>query len=405
MHSNDISFLEELSLLRYQIQLRFGKAIVNSNDSNALSSAVFESTGHLVSSQTFRRLFQIIKGDGRISRSTADILALYCGFPNLGQLVGRQIKLDTRQTDRAQEANIYKAFFDVEVPKIKRGELNVVYFNVINGILKRVFDDKQLYDTLIPLISENPTAHNYLFEQFPYISGFGNGFDTGYTLYLKYKTDPEAQVFGNAMLFLAAILQNKYVDAKIYYEAVCKYSIEELKHPFILARYLGTKIVYHHITCNDAAKLEVLDLLNSRRGKDRNINRYGFHSFNIEFELLIAEYLCLADCYELVVEILLPVYQNKDSIPGDLDKGFWLMPMKIMLIRALSYTNRHEEAKALIPLVTDLNWLVDDYFSIQLLDARRRMVSDSAEQSAIDKELSDLIFKTKFSYFEPLLQK
>ena len=81
------------------------------------------------------------------------------------------------------------------------------------------------------------------------------------------------------------------------------------------------------------------------------------------------------------------------------------MPMKIMLIRALSYTNRHEEAKELIPLVTDLNWLVDDYFSIQLLDAKRRMVSDSAEQSAIDKELSELIFKTKFSYFEPLPQE
>lgn len=405
MHSNDISFLEELSLLRYQIQLRFGKGIVNANDCNALSSAVYEGTGQLVSSQTFRRLFKIISGEGRISHSTADILALYCGFDNLHQLVGRQIKLDTRQTDRVLEANIYKAFFDVEVPKIKKGELNVVYFNVINGILKRVFEDKQLYDTLIPLISDNPTAHYYLFEQFPYISGFGNGFDTGYTLYLKYKTDAEAQVFGNAMLFLAAILQNKYIDAKAYYDAISKYSIEELQHPFILARYLGTKIVYHHVTGNDTAKQEVLDLLQSRLNTGDNINRYGFHSFNIEFELLIAEYLCLADCYELVVEILLPVYENKDLIPGEMDKGFWLMPMKIMLIRALSYTNRHEEAKALIPLVSNLNWLVDDYFSIQLLDAKRRMVSDNAEQSAIDKELSELIFKTKFSYFEPLPQE
>jgi hypothetical protein len=405
MHSNDISFLEELSLLKYQIQLRFGKGIVNANDCNALSSAVFESTGSLVSSQTFRRLFKIISGEGRISRSTADILALYCGFPSLDQLVGRQIKLDTRQTDRVQEANIYKTFFDVEVPKIKKGELNVVYFNVINGILKRVFEDKQLYDTLMPLISENPTAHYYLFEQFPYISGFGNGFDAGYTLYLKYKTNAEAQVFGNAMLFLAAILQNKFLDAKVYYDAISKYSIEELQHPFILARYLGSKIVYHHIIGDDTAKQEVLDVLQSRLNTDDNVNRYGFHSFNIEFELLIAEYLCLADCYELVVEILMPVYENKDLIPGDMDKGFWLMPMQIMLIRALSYTNGHEEAKALIPLVTDINWLVDDYFSIQLLDAKRRMVSNDAEQSAIDKELAELIFKTKFSYFEPLLQE
>jgi hypothetical protein len=405
MHSNDISFLEELSLLRYQIQLRFGKGIVNANDCNTLSTAVFKSTGQLVSSQTFRRLFQIIKGDGRISRSTADILAIYCGYPDLQLLVGRQIKLDTRQTDRLQEANIYKAFFDVEVPKIQKGELNIVYFNVINGILKRVFDDKQLYDTLIPLISKNPTAHNYLFEQFPYISGFGNGFDSGYKLYLLYKTDAEAQVFGNAMLFLAAILQNKYSDAKDYYNAISKYSMEELQHPFILARYLGTKIVYYHITGNEEAKQEILDLVKANLNTNQSVNRYGFHSFNIEFELLIAEYLCLADCYDLVVEILLPVYQNKDLIDEGMDKGFWLMPMKIMLIRALSYTNRHEEAKALIPLVADINWLVDDYFSIQLLDAKRMMVSSIGEQSAIDIELSELIFKTKFSYFKRSVDK
>ncbi|RZK99264.1 MAG: hypothetical protein EOO89_31280, partial [Pedobacter sp.] len=192
MHSNDISFPEELSLLRSQIQLQFGKRIMNASDCNALSSAVFESTGHLVSSQTFRRLFRIISGEGRISRSTADILSIYCGYLNLEKLVAQQVLVETKESDRTQEANIYKLFFDVEVPKIEKGELNIVYFNAIKGILKRVFEDKELYDTLIPLISENPTAHSYLFEQFPYISGFGNGFDSGYKLYLKYKTDAEA---------------------------------------------------------------------------------------------------------------------------------------------------------------------------------------------------------------------
>lgn len=404
MHSNDISFPEELSILRSQIQRRFGKRIMNASDCNALSSAVFESTGHLVSSQTFRRLFRIIAGDGRISRSTADILSSYCGYPNLEQLVAQHV-VKSNESDRIQEANIYKLFFDVEVPKIEKGELNIVYFNAIKGILKRVFDDKELYDTLIPLISDNPTAHSYLFEQFPYISGFGNGFDSGYKLYLKHKKDADAQVFGNAMLFLAATLQNKYSDAKVYYEAICKLSLEELKHPFIIARYLGTKILYHHITGDKNAKQEVIDVVTDNLSADQNVNRYGFYSFNIEFELLIAEYLCLADCYDLVVEILMPVYENKDLIHKDMDRGFWLMPIKIMLIRALSYTNRHEEAKALIPLVADINWLINDYFSIQLLDAKRRMVSDTAEQSAIDVALSELIFKTKFSYFERMLQK
>jgi hypothetical protein len=403
MLSNDTSFLKQLALLKYEIELQFGMQINNAADCDLLSKSVFKRTGYIVSSQTFRRLFNLIKSKSLTSRATADILATYCGYVNLEQLFFTQINAETISQDKAQEAEIYKAFFEVEVPPIAKGELNVVYEKAIGGILKKVYNDKVLYDALMPLIAPNPTAHIYLFERFPYISGFGCGFSTGYSLYLKHKLDVEAQVFGNAMLFLAAVLTNEHSVAKVYYDRICLINIATIRHPFAIARYLGTRLLYYHITNNEKCKPEIIDLVTDRLKASSNVNSHGFHSFNIEFELMIAKYLSLAGCFQLVINILLPVYQEKALISIDMDRGFWLMPIKIMLIRAFSFTKRRKEALAMMPLVGTLNWLIDDYFSIQLLDAKQRLTNDSAEMSALNDDLKQLINKTRFSFFETAL--
>jgi hypothetical protein len=405
MLSTDTSFPKQLALLKYEIELQFGMQINNAADCDLLSEYVFKSTNHIVSSQTFRRLFNLIKSKSLTSRATADILATYCGYSNLEQLFFAQLDFENEQEDKFQEAEIYKAFFEVEVPAIARGELNMVYEKAISGILKKVFNDKALYDALMPLIASNPTAHIYLFERFPYISGFGRGFASGYSLYLKHKQDVEAKVFGNALLFLAAVLSNEHAVAKLYYDNVCLINLATIRHPFAIARYLGTRLLYYHITGNEKCKLEMMDLIVDRLQASSNVNRHGFHSFNIEFELLIAEYLSLAGSFQLVIDILLPVYQQKALISVDMDRGFWLMPIKIMLIRAFSYTNRFEEALALMPLLGTLNWLVDDYFSIQLLNAKQRLGQDPADIAAINGELKRLIEKTRFRFFESLLKE
>ena len=405
MLSNDTSFPRQLAILKYEIELQFGMQINNAADCDLLSESVYKRTSQIVSSQTFRRLFNLIKSKSLSSRATADILAAYCGYTNLEHLFFKQLENESTPEDKSQEAEIYKAFFEVDVPPIAKGELNMVYEKAISGILKKVYNDKALYDALMPLIAQNPTAHIYLFERFPYISGFGRGFASGYILYLKHKVDLEAQVFGNALLFLAAVLTNEQAPAKRYYDAISIINLSGIRHPFAIARYLGSRLLYYHITRNEKCKLEMIDLIRERLNASSNVNRHGFHSFNIEFQLLIAEYLSLAGCFPLVIDILLPVYQQKALISVDMDRGFWLMPIKVMLIRAFSYTNRRKEALAMVPLVGELYWLVDDYFSIQFLDAQRRLVHEPAEMAAINGNLKRLISKTRFSFFEPMLMQ
>jgi hypothetical protein len=396
MRSNDTSFPKQLSLLKYEIERQFGMQINSAADCDLLSDDVYKRTSQIVSSQTFRRLFNLIKSKSLTSRATADILANYCGYSTVEQLFFKQMDFETSQEEKSQEAEIYKAFFEVEVKAISKGELNIVYEKAIGSILKKVFNDKALYDALMPLVATNPTAHIYLFERFPYISGFGLGFASGYTLYLKHKVHVEAQVFGNAMLFLAAVLTNEHALAKAYYDRICLINIATIRHPFVIARYLGTRLLYYHITNNEHCKLKMIDLITDRLKTSPNVNYHGFHSFNIEFELLISEYLSLAACFHMVIDILLPVYRRKSLISADMDRGFWLMPIKVMLIRAFSYTNKSKEAMAMLPLVGTLNWLVADYFSI-------RVAQDPAEMSALKGNLKRLINKTGFSFFEPAL--
>lgn len=403
MNSNDISYFEKLSLLKAQMSLQFGQRIVNYNDCNGLSEEVFKKTGKLISSQTFRRFFKLIKSESMISQLTADILCVYCGYLNLDHLVSKQSALGNSQTTQYHEAQIYKTFFEGVVPKIAKGEVNHVYLDALNRLLKRVFADKLLYDTLIPLVSRNPTAHNYLFEQFPFIDGFGRGFEQGYSLYIRHKPELEAQVFGNAMLFLSSVLQNDLTSAKVYHDIICSFNLESIKHPFVIARYMGTQILYHHLMGDMDEKQSWITLVKNKLID--NVNLHGFQYFNIEFELMISEYLILTESFKLVIDILLPVYNNKELIAKDIDTSFWIMPIKIMLIRSFTYTNRLREAKELIPKVAKINWLVDDYFSIQLLDAKRKISVNEAERIAIGRDLKRLISKTKFKYFEPFLKQ
>jgi len=397
MHSNTLTYVEKLMLLDTQMHLQFGKRIVNYADCTGLSEEVFQKTGKLVSSQTFRRFFNLIKSKTLISAATANIMSVYCGYLHLDHLASRHAESDKKNTTQFQEAQIYKTFFEVEVPRITKTELNKVYFDVINKMLKRVYDDKLLYDTLIPLVSENPSAHSYLFELFPFIDGFGRGFEQGYSLYLRHKRDTEAQVFGNAMLFLSAILRNDLPSGKMYYDQLSTFDIELLQHPFVTARYIGTKILFHHITGNLAEKQHWITVLSDRMQGD--VNRHGFQNFSIEFQLIVAEYLLLCESYDLVIAILTPVYQNRELISDDMDNGFWLTPIKIMLIKSFSYTNRHKEARALMALVGPLNWLVHDYFSIHFLDAQCKLASDPGESFTLKRRLNRLILKTRFKYF------
>jgi len=62
------------------VSARFGKTITNRRDCEELSEQIQVVTSHLLSYNTIRRYFGIVKGQFKTRRQTLDILSQYCGY-------------------------------------------------------------------------------------------------------------------------------------------------------------------------------------------------------------------------------------------------------------------------------------------------------------------------------------
>jgi hypothetical protein len=93
------------------------------------------------------------------------------------------------------------------------------------------------------------------------------------------------------------------------------------------------------------------------------------------------------------------VLESPSLLPPSFDVGFWITLVMIMLFGALVYLGRIKEAKALLPEIGDLNWLINDYYTIQFLEAKLKITDNKKEADVIRTNLKELIARTKFTFF------
>lgn len=76
----------QIASLKDEAERIFGKTISDTQDASEFANSIFESTGKLVSYQTVRRLYGIVKNDlWKPSKSTLNILSQYCGFNSFSE--------------------------------------------------------------------------------------------------------------------------------------------------------------------------------------------------------------------------------------------------------------------------------------------------------------------------------
>lgn len=261
-------------------QSTFGKTITTNFDCCNLADEIFRTTDFLISAQTLRRVFRLIQSRTGASKYTIEVLCRYCGYHSLDQFLFYTGSVSMNPA-RLNEATIYKDFFDVETVPISRQELNSTYRKAVKNILKHLYNDRELYNLVVPMLAENRTAQNYLFEQFPYIDGLGRGFAAGYNFYLQRKLEPEAQCFGNAILFLSAALQNDRDELVTYINAINSISLNDIRHPFIRARYIGSNLLYHYMAGNQQALSSWIQLALSDLTSNPNDFGFGLKAWNM----------------------------------------------------------------------------------------------------------------------------
>src|SRR5438270_7415853 len=81
------SRLALISKLKHEVEETFGRRIISSRDCIQLSEDIYFKAGDLINPNTLRRLYGLVKAEYPASTSTLSLLAKYCGFNSLDDII------------------------------------------------------------------------------------------------------------------------------------------------------------------------------------------------------------------------------------------------------------------------------------------------------------------------------
>ncbi|HEU5051664.1 MAG TPA: hypothetical protein VFT78_01060 [Hanamia sp.] len=269
-----------------------------------LSKDIKKVTGFYVSAQTLRRLYGFIKTEFYPSVKTLNVLAQYNGFPNWHSFTEQLAKMNSDSLTLDQEAKLYLSFYQID----RKEERDMNYHNATKNIALRIVSNPELLSKLASSLASNPVSQIYFFERFPYTDGLGSPvYKRSIGLYLQKKTT-EAQIFGNSLLFLSAFLCKNQKELNTSFEKLADHKLNENLHPFAVARYLGSKVLYFQLKNKNLT--ELADEINYWNRYYLSKERLAFWRYPY-FQHLIGCYLNLGglfeDSYRIIRSIRLPV--------------------------------------------------------------------------------------------------
>lgn len=387
----DVNKIEELRKLTYQ---SFGKPLTHSFETESLSSDIRKLTGVYLSPQTLRRFFRFVDSPFAPSMKTLEALAQYNGFSswhsfiNSGSQNFQPLSLD-------QEANLYLSFYQIEMQT--EGDMN--YHNATRNIALRILFNPQLLSKLSASLAKNAVAQVYFFEHFPFIDGLCSEYKRSIRLYLQ-KKDPSAQVFGNSLLFLSAFLAKRTRELPIKIERINRVTLEQSMHPFTVARYIGSNILYHTITCGDAEMwIE----------KAREWNQFflqkgtvGFWRYPY-FQHMICDYLNMAGLFEDSRDILRSSRRFGDFFA--IENGY---PEALDVISHVGRRCRSKEAFMKwfdAKSFQSVHPLFRNYHRLQALCAYLPLARNDKKKQRLLAEKQMLVRQTGFLFFEDYLRE
>jgi hypothetical protein len=390
-----------ISTLQRLVEVSYGSTVINSADCFNISNLIAKSKYGNISAQTLRRFFGLIDAPFNASLNTLNVLSQYCGYEDFAHFHQKSIHDDTFLQDIV---GVCTAFFKIEILPVKKYQLNEPYFNAVQNIAKLIYSDLNLYNRVVPKLADNPTAHEYFFERFPFIDKLCCGLGNGYKFYLRYKKNPEAIIFGNSLLFLGLFLEEKFDLAFNYLSVMNKvnnWATLQL-HPFVLARLIGSNLVYAHAT-NDLEKKEIW-LFELHKTLNSDPNKFGHNINSCEFEFMICEYLLLAKCYDQIKVIIAKVIKGFKHEPLENKANFYYIPSHVIYYKSLIMTGEFKLAVKIPFINENVNWQITDYYSLHLIQCELKTTRSKVTTKNKLKQYYHLLNQTKFTYFNSLLE-
>lgn len=375
----------------------FTEPIKHSFQCEELSKHIKKVTGYYISAQTLRRLYGFIKSDFYPSIKTVNVLSLYNGFPNWHSFTEQLTDKNFRALTLDQEASLYLSFYEIEIHE----ERDMNYHNASKNIALRILFNSQLLSKLSSSLASNPVSQVYFFERFPYTDGLDSPvYKRSIQQYLQKQTT-EAQIFGNSLLFLSSFLCNKPKELNRSYEQLMQFKLNDNIHPFAIARFLGSKLLYHQLKNKSLGEImnEIDEWNNFFLPKEKiTIWQYPY------FQHLMACYLNLAGLFNESYKVIRSIRMEDEEY--EIESGYK------EALHVISSIARHS-----VSSFDYKNWFTDEsenyfetisplfknFYLLQALCVYRSLVKGKKREKA-NERISKLVNQTGFIYFTNFLE-
>jgi hypothetical protein len=415
----------EIEKFQLSVESVFGKRVVNRPDCEELSIAVYNKTKLSINYNTLRRFFGIAgqKNNSNVSKSSLDILAVYCGFlsyfdfctqlgaiDNLGKLY--KLQLEVIQQDSFTIATTEKYLSQLNKNEHQFSLMNFIVLVAFNrgdlAFLKQIFKIKKVFNgddyfiahlyfliqtigvqvQIHPQFSEElwkswaneKQARFFYFELFVDMNNLINSHYIGIEYYLKHTTKHQDLIFAQSLLAWRYLMLGNIKKAKKEISKIENIPLKEDIHPIPIARFFNCKLLMEYMETGNVS----INLLNeiSKYQKLFSTNTQPF------FEHFITEGLAATNCIDLALNFI-----HEANKKVQLNQNFYLNGsserMKIIEAYCLMKNGNKKESKELIKKINleDLDSISREYDSIFFY--------------AIDKSKNqdkDLLFIKKIKY-------
>ncbi|MCK4663419.1 MAG: hypothetical protein KAT68_11175 [Bacteroidales bacterium] len=280
---------ECIELIKSEVTKRFGREIKNTPDCVNLSDSIYSYTGQLISYNTLRRFFGLIKNNTIINKTSLDILASYCGLSCFELLVNRKDKLDINELNYyfinilnknninikeielfCKEYGVYPQIYSFlekcllfsqtnnDISFFKSFYTLPVIFDYAPNKRKYIFDIAQLYANIIKSFSEDtkkeiiskiaslPKARQFYFEIFVDVDNITGFYSFVLEEYHKYSKLVSSLLFYYNLKVYKSFLIKDTELLKTSYDELKKLKFNEREvFPILPGRILASDIYYH----------------------------------------------------------------------------------------------------------------------------------------------------------------
>jgi len=375
----------------------FTEPVKHSFQCEELSKHIKKVTGSYISAQTLRRLYGFIKSDFYPSVKTINILAVYNGFPNWHSFIEQITNKNFQPLTLDQEASLYLSFYEIDIKE----ERDMNYHNASKNIALRILSNPQLLSKLSSSLASNPVSQIYFFERFPYTDGLASPvYKRAIQLYLQKKTN-EAQIFGYSMLFLSAFLSNNEREMDSIYKKLMEFKLNENIHPFAVARYLGSNVLYNHRKNKSMA--ELLEQINHWNQFFLPKEKVAIWQYPY-FQHLMACYLNVAGLFDESYKIIRSIRMEDKEY--EIESGYKEILQVITSIARHSltsfdyknwFTNESEK------YFETISPLFKNFYQLQALCVYRSLL-EGKKREKVNEKIKRLVNQTGFVYFINFLQ-